>query len=390
MTPILLFCQDLEAGSRTAGQLRLLAGQLRAENFAPLVGCFRASPAVADSLRQLGLDVQVFPKNPLAVRRYLQSSGATLLHTFDPASNGLLAPFSPVRVVQSVDRPLDELPPWQRVALRANAAVFVPTQELLDVHPHAYALPDAVDPDTYPFLDRQRPAWLEPAGLLIGSTLPAEPASDLPTLLEAFRRVLDARDGLLLVLTGSGSQLPLLRSQAAEGNLPVLFAGSEDCSEALTSSLMNLTRATRHAVERTPSLAFQPARVNVKPEGSGEAAGLQPPPVSWLQAFDVFVDSSRSGCLSTPLLRAMATANAVIATQRPEHAALVEHNENGLLYTPGQAPELATHLRMYILDQRLRAQYSGRASRCTHDRHSPRKVATALAAGYREVLSRTR
>src|SRR5258707_10651824 len=104
------------------------------------------------------------------------------------------------------------------------------------------------------------------------------------------------------------------------------------------------------------------------------------PPVSdierWLQVFDIFVLPSLSEALSNSLMEAMASGCCAVASTAGGNPELIQHEETGLLFTPGDADGLADRLRRVIQDRALRERLAQSGARSIAQRFS-RKVCVA-------------
>ena len=88
---------------------------------------------------------------------------------------------------------------------------------------------------------------------------------------------------------------------------------------------------------------FQPALADVR---------------EWLREIDVFVLPSLSEALSNSLLEAMASGCTVVASRVGGNPELVQDGKTGLLFTPGDADDLARQLRSLTGSASLRKQLS--------------------------------
>jgi len=86
------------------------------------------------------------------------------------------------------------------------------------------------------------------------------------------------------------------------------------------------------------------------------------------------------------LLDACAAGRAVVATNIPGCAAVVDEGINGLLVPPRDAKALADAIARIVLDDDLRAQFSTNARRIAEERLSIDRVADSTLALYRELL----
>jgi glycosyltransferase involved in cell wall biosynthesis len=105
-----------------------------------------------------------------------------------------------------------------------------------------------------------------------------------------------------------------------------------------------------------------------------------------IKAADVFVTSSPWEDLGQPLRMAMLLGKPVVAPERSGISELVQHSETGLLYEPGKAHQLASHLR-YLLDHPAERYRLGvNARRWTRPRFEVNAAARQLEQIYDQLL----
>jgi len=331
--PVLLVAQELGQGG-SERQLTELAKALDRERFVPHVGCLRPTGFRIEELRRCGVPVEVFPLRSFAsldvpragaaLGRYVKRHGIGIVHSFDTPGNVLAAPaarMSGVPVVLSSQRAFRELNTalfrhLLRVTDQIADAVIVNCRALErhlvedeKISPRRIRLCyNGIDSEIFHPGAGARPGPLVQAGIVVGVVCALRPEKDLPTLIDAFARVLPRYPGARLAIVGSGSERQPLEARARE-------------------------------------------------LGVAEATWLEPSTpevVPWFSAIDVFVLPSRSEALSNSLMEAMACGCCAVASAVGGNCELVEHGETGLLFQPGSAGELAGHLEMLMRDESIR------------------------------------
>jgi glycosyltransferase involved in cell wall biosynthesis len=169
-----------------------------------------------------------------------------------------------------------------------------------------------IDIQHYLPLSPLRPPPLADASLVIGVVCALRPEKGLLTLIDAFAQVRDAAPELKLLIVGDGPMLPALEERAREHSLG-------------------------------PQCVFQPGVADVR---------------QWLREIGIFVLPSLSEALSNSLLEAMASGCTVVASRVGGNPELVLDGKTGLLFTPGDAADLARQLRSLIASEPLRKQLS--------------------------------
>ena len=316
-------------------QMAELAQALDKSEFEAHVGCFHDDGFRAQELRQAGIPILALPvrsfmafnafEGAWQMRQYIRRHGIQLVHTFDTPLTVFGVPVaraSGVPVVLSSQRANRNLQPrYHRLARFTDhlAHGIVVNCEAMRVHmiEDEGAPPDRVhvclnwiDIEHYRPLPALRPAPLADAALVIGVVCALRPEKGLLTLIDAFAQVRDAAPGLQLLMVGDGPMLPALQERAREHGL------GAQC-------------------------VFQPAVADVR---------------EWLREIDIFVLPSLSEALSNSLLEAMASGRTVVASRVGGNPELVQDGKTGLLFTPGDAADLARQLRSLISSEPLRKQ----------------------------------
>ena len=84
----------------------------------------------------------------------------------------------------------------------------------------------------------------------------------------------------------------------------------------------------------------------------------------WYAACDVFVLPSLSEGRPNVLIEAMASGRACVVSDIPGCRELIRDDDNGLLFTPGNAPALQEKIKKILGDEKLRSQMEAGAIEC--------------------------
>jgi glycosyltransferase involved in cell wall biosynthesis len=370
--PVLLMAQALSQGG-SERQLAEIAKALNRSRFAVHVGCFRPEGLRTAELSREGIPILHLPvysfRSLAAVRgawqlaRYLGRHGIRLVHTFDTPMNCFAVPVaraSRTPVVLSSQRASRLLSGrghrfMLRVTDRLVDGVVVNCEamrsHMIDdegVRPdHLWTCYNGLDTEHFRPLPKLRPPELSGASLVIGVVCALRPEKGLPTLVEAFAKVVSGagsalRSGLRLVIVGSGPMLETLREMSIRLGL------QENCH-------------------------FEPSTADV---------------ARWLRAIDIFVLPSLSEALSNALMEAMACGCAAVASRVGGNPELVLDGTTGLLFPAGDASQLADRLQRLIDDQDLRARLSTAASDRVRQQFSLEESARKMEEIYEELLGR--
>jgi glycosyltransferase involved in cell wall biosynthesis len=196
-------------------------------------------------------------------------------------------------------------------------------------------------------LPKLRPAALAGASVVIGVVCALRPEKGLPTLVEAFAKIVagnraDLGSGLRLAIVGSGPMLDRLQRMSVE-------LGIQDRCH------------------------FEPSTADV---------------TEWLRAIDIFVLPSLSEALSNSLMEAMACGCAVVASAVGGNPELVSDGNTGLLFPAGNAAELANRLERLIVDENLRLRFSDEAPKRIGQCFSLETSVRRMEEIYDELLKR--
>jgi len=361
LTPVLLMARELGLGG-SERQLAETAKALSDFGFEPHVGCFHAGGFRAAELRDANVPVVEFPVSSfvrpaaaagaLALGRYIRERRIQLVHTFDVPLNLFAVPlarlFRAPRVLSSQRAHRELTPGVRRRLLRVTdrlvdgivvncAAVRRDLVENDAVPPRLIHLCyNGLDPEVfYP------PAFRPPGPVEIGIVCAVRPEKGLATLLEAFAR-LESRADVRLTIVGSGPAL-------------------HDVQE-LASRLQLGRRCT-----------FEPAIRDV--------AGR-------LRSMDIFVLPSLSEALSNSLMEAMACGCCAVASRAGGNPELVQEQETGLLFKPGDSADLARCLDLLVGNSALRQRLAAAGSASIRQQFTIRRSVEQMAAIYRAVLER--
>ena len=316
-------------------QMAELAQVLDKSEFEVHVGCFLDDGFRAQELRKAGIPILELPVRSYVsfkalecawqMGRYIRRHRIQIVHTFDLPLTCFGVPVARafgVPVVLSSQRANRGLQPRYRQLMRFTdhlAHGIVVNCEAMRVHmtqdegvppQRLHVCLNWIDIEHYRPLPQLRPPPLADASLVIGVVCALRPEKGLLTLIDAFAEVCDAAPGLKLLIVGDGPMLPALTERAREQGLG-------------------------------PQCVFQPGVADVR---------------EWLREIDIFVLPSLSEALSNSLLEAMASGCTVIASRVGGNPELVDDAKTGLLFTPGDAGDLARQLRSLIASESLRSQ----------------------------------
>jgi glycosyltransferase involved in cell wall biosynthesis len=358
--PVLLMVRELGIGG-SERQLVETALYLQGSRFVPHVGCFRPNGLRTQDLIDAGVPILHLPVQSFRSRgalqgarqmvRYIRDHHIQIVHSFDAPLNIFAAPV--VRLVgrahiitsQRGDRDLTgRTMKWLlRATDRMADAVVVNCQwmrqYLLTQEGVAEAKVrlcyNAVDTERY---RRRAVDNSSSRRLVVGTVCALRPEKGLDTLLQAFAQVRDL--GPELIIVGSGPEEARLRALSRELEIEA------DC---------NFVSATSDVVE-------------------------------WLSRFDLFVLPSRSEAFSNALMEAMACGCCPIASRVGGNPELVEDGQNGLLFGVDNIPELASDIRLLLMDASKRTTFAERSSSKMRQFTYARAVDT-MQAIYQSVLN---
>lgn len=360
---VLLMVRQLALGG-SERQVALLARELARHGFDPRAGCFRSGGVREAELRAGGVPVVEFAMpsfaHPAAALRawrmigYLEREQIAAVHSFDTPANLFGVPAARaarVPVVLSSQRAHRSLSGrLRRHLLRLTDqivdAVVVNCEYLKDHLIEDERVPpsrirvcyNGLDLERFSPRNRRKPAEFGCASLVIGTVCALRPEKGIETLIDAFARLKAV--GARLAIAGEGPVRPALEERARALGLGerCLFLGAQ-----------------------------------------GEVTDL-------LRGMDIFVLPSLSEALSNSLMEAMACGCCAVASRVGGNPELVRPGETGLLFSPGEAGELAEALRLLIEDEPLRRRLAEAGAEFVRTRFSIEAAAARMAEIYREFL----
>ena len=108
-----------------------------------------------------------------------------------------------------------------------------------------------------------------------------------------------------------------------------------------------------------------------------------------LKGFDLFVMSSVTEGLGTSVLDAMACRRPIVATRAGGIPEIVEHEVNGLLVPPRDAPALATAIVRALTNETLRTELADAGFARVNERFTVDRMVAQTAETYARVAART-
>lgn len=368
---MLLLARELGQGG-SERQLVEIAKALDRSRFAVHVGCFHPEGFRSAELSSEGIPILHLPvhsflsfsalRGALQLGKYIRRHGIQLVHAFDTPMNCFGVPASRVfrtKVVLSSQRAS------RRLSRRSEQFVLRITDHLVDaVVVNCDAMRrhmtedegvrverlrtcyNGLDTGRFRPLPKQRPAALQPASLVIGVVCALRPEKGLPTLVEAFAKVVSGNplecSGLQLAIVGSGAMLATLQAMTVE------FGIQDRCH-------------------------FEPSTADV---------------AAWLRAIDIFVLPSLSEALSNSLMEAMGCGCTVVASAVGGNPELVSDGTNGFLFEAGNAAELADRLERLVVDEDLRTRFGIESANRVRQHFSLEASVHRMEEIYGELLGR--
>jgi glycosyltransferase involved in cell wall biosynthesis len=357
--------RDLDQGG-IQRDVAKIATHLDPSRFEPHVATYFVGGIRQDELRAAGIPVLHLPVGALlsagglaaALRlgRYIRHHAIQVLHAYDPTATlgvpvarGLNLP-----AILSSQLSYRDIMDWKtrflmRLTDRIVDAVLVNCEAMRRHMVEEEGVParrvelcyNGVDTGQFYPAEAPKPEVLSGASLVIGTVCALRPEKGLLVLQEAFAAARKPA-GARLLIVGSGEELPRLESHAGE-------LGIADAS------------------------VFIPATPEVP---------------RWLRAIDIFVLPSLSEAFSNSLLEAMACGCAAIGSRVGGTPELIGEEERGLLFTCGDASELARKLSVLMEREGLRRELAARAARFVRENLTIEIAARRTAEIYEKLLAR--
>lgn len=364
--PLLLMVRELGSGGIERDVTKLAIGMDRLR-FTPYVASFKTEGLRYDDLRKADIPVVHLPvtslKSPkilspiLRFGTFVTRNKIRVLHAFD-ASGVFGIPLARIlRVPALLTSTLGHRGLLDRKTLRQMKfidrladAIVVNCDAMRKHLIEDYSVSsdrielcyNGVDTNEFYPLNVPKPAPLTDASMVIGTVCVLRPEKSLEVLQEAFAKIWRLRPGMKLLIVGSGPEKQNLQTNC-------LRLGIQDAS------------------------LFLPAISPVAP---------------LMRAIDVFVSSSLSEALSNSILEAMACGCCVVGSRVGGTPELIADAQRGLLFTAGDANELAEKLLVLIQDAPLRKRLGAAASGFATEKLNIEKAIARTMEIYTAVLGR--
>lgn len=338
--PVLLMVRELGIGGCERDLTKIAIG-LDRTRFQPYVGCFIPEGLRAGELHAHGIPVIPFKVPSLlsraAVRSafelgsFLKNRRIQVMHAFDIPADIFAVPIARLYGTPAVisselsfrhllnrasNRYLLRLSEKAAHKIVVNSAAV--GRDLVEnagvIAAKVVLNHNGVDLNAFQPQPRLRKVFPD-ALLIVGTVCALRPEKRIDLLLDAFARIAKGKEGLRLVIVGSGSTLPALRQQA--GTLGI-----------------------------APLCHFEPSKSEV---------------ADWMRTLDVFVMSSDSESFPNALLEAMACGCSVVGSRVGGIPELVDAERNGLIFEPGSSDDLAGKLLRLIDDPESRLRFAAAA-----------------------------
>jgi L-malate glycosyltransferase len=364
--PVLMMVRELGSGGIERDVTKLAIAMDR-RRFTPHVGSFRAEGLRHEDLKKAGIPVVHFAvsslKSPKVLSPALQfatfivKNKIRVVHAYD-ASGVFGIPLAKFLRVPAVltstlgHRSLIDTQTIQQMKLmdRWADAVVVNCEAMRKHMTEDYSVPNerielcynGVDTTEFFPATAPKPAPLTDAPMVIGTVCVLRPEKSLEVLQEAFSKIWRQIPGIKLLIVGSGPELPKIQADSAR-------LGIQGASILL------------------------PATSPVAP---------------LMRAIDIFVSSSRSEAFSNSILEAMACGCCVIGSRVGGTPELIEDEVRGLLFTPGDASQLAEKLLRLVQDVETRRRFGAAASKFATEKLNIEIAAARTMEIYTNILTR--
>jgi glycosyltransferase involved in cell wall biosynthesis len=358
--------RELGSGGIERDVTKLAIG-LDKQRFLPHVATFRCDGLRYDDLQRAGVPIIHLPvsslKSPAILPviakfiGYIRANKIRVVHAFD--SSGVLGiPLARLLGVPALltstlgHRDLLDRRTLKQLTFidRLSDAVVVNCEAMRRHLTQDFSVPaeriqlcyNGVDTTEFYPVERARPDILTDASIVIGTVCVLRPEKSLKVLQEAFAKILPLIPGGRLLIVGNGPELERLQTNS-------LRLGIQDAS------------------------IFLPAVASVAP---------------LLQAMDVFVSSSRSEAFSNSILEAMACGCCVVGSRVGGTPELIADGERGLLFSVGNANELAERLLQVIEDPALRKRLGTAATQFATQKLNIQIAVARTMEIYQTILTR--
>jgi L-malate glycosyltransferase len=364
--PVLMMVRELGSGGIERDVAKLAIAMDRRQ-FTPHVGSFRAEGLRYEDLKKAGIPVVHFAvsslKSPkvlspvLQFARFIAKNKIRVVHAYD-ASGVFGIPLARILRVPAVltstlgHRSLLDAQTIRQMKLmdRWADAVVVNCEAMRKHVTEDYSVPNdrielcynGVDTTEFFPAEAPKPAPLTDVPMVIGTVCVLRPEKSLEVLQEAFAKISRQVPGIKLLIVGSGPELPKIQANGAR-------LGIQDASILL------------------------PATSPVAP---------------LMRAIDIFVSSSRSEAFSNSILEAMACGCCVVGSRVGGTPELIEDEVRGLLFTPGDANQLAEKLLRLVQDAATRKRFGAAASKFAAENLNIQIAATRTMEIYTSILTR--
>jgi L-malate glycosyltransferase len=364
--PVLMMVRELGSGGieRDVAKLAIAMDRRR---FTPHVGSFRAEGLRYEDLKKAGIPVVHFAvstlKSPrvlspvIQFAKFVAKNKIQVVHAYD-ASCVFGIPLAKILRVPAVltstlgHRSLLDAQTIRQMKLmdRWADAVVVNCEAMRKHVVEDYSVSNdrielcynGVDTTEFFPAEGPKPAPLTDTPMIVGTVCVLRPEKSLEVLQEAFSKIWRQIRDIKLLIVGSGPELPKIQANSVR-------LGIQDASILL------------------------PATSPVAP---------------LMRAIDIFVSSSRSEAFSNSILEAMACGCCVIGSRVGGTPELIEDEVRGLLFTPGDANELADKLLRLVHDAQTRRRFGAAASKFATENLNIQIAATRTMEIYTSILTR--